>query len=339
MPLNMAGGDSAPGGLVLRGRRDECAVLDGCSTGRVTVRAACWCYAESAGIGKTALVEYAIESATDLTVLQAAGCEAEMELAFAALHQLCAPLLDRLDGLPGPQREALATTFGLSAGTVPDRFFVGLAVLGLLSEAAQERPLLCVIDDAQWLDRASVQALAFVARRMLAEPVVMLFAAREPSDLLAALPELVVGELGDADARALLASVIPGRLDERIADQLLAETRGNPLALLELPRGLIAAQLAGGFGLPGALSLQGRIQESFLARLAALPEDTRRLLLVAAADPTGDPALLWRAVERLGITGSALEPARSSRAYRNRRQSPVSPSARALGDLPGGDAG
>jgi DNA-binding CsgD family transcriptional regulator len=312
MPLNMAGGDSAPAGLVLRGRRDECAVLDALLDGARDGQSGVLVLRGEPGIGKTALVEYAIESATDLTTLQAAGCEAEMELAFAALHQLCAPLLDRLYGLPGPQREALATTFGLSAGRVPDRFFVGLAVLGLLSEAAQERPLLCVIDDAQWLDRASVQALAFVARRMLVEPVVMLFAAREPSDLLAALPELVVGELGDGDARALLASVIPGRLDERIVDQLLAETRGNPLALVELPRGLSAAQLAGGFGLPGALSVQGRIQESFLARLTALPGEAQRLLLVAAADPTGDPVLLWRAVERLGITGSALDPARSS---------------------------
>jgi len=212
-----------------------------------------------AGIGKTALLDYAIASASDMRVLRAVGVEAEMELAFSALHQLCAPLVDRLDGLPGPQRDALATTFGLSAGAVPDRFFVGLAVLGLLSEAAEVRPLLCVIDDAQWLDRASGQALAFVARRVLAEPVVMLFAAREPSELLAGLPEVVLEGLGDTDARALLASVIPGRLDERIADELLAETRGNPLALLELPRGLSPAQLAGGFGLPAALSLSGRM--------------------------------------------------------------------------------
>ena len=174
-----------------------------------------------------------------------------MELAFGALHQLCVPLLDRLDRPPGPQRESLETTFGLSAGRVPDRFFVGLAVLGLLSEVAEERPILCVVDDAQWLDRASAQALAFVARRLLAESVAMLFGAREPSDETAGLPELVVEGLRAADARSLLASVIPGRLDERVADELLAEAQGNPLALLELPRGLSAAQLAGGFGLPG----------------------------------------------------------------------------------------
>src|SRR5690242_4851086 len=301
------------GGMMLRGRRTECAMLDGLLEGARGGQSGVLVLRGEAGIGETALLEYVIGSASDMRVLRAVGVQSEMELAFATLHQLCAPVLDRLDGLPGPQRGALATTFGLSAGAVPDRFFVGLAVLGLLSGAAEERPLLCVIDDAQWLDWASAQALTFVARRMLAEPVVMLFAAREQSDLLAALPELVVGGLGGADARALLASVIPGRLDERIAGQLLAETRGNPLALLELPRGLSAAQLAGGFGLPGALSVQGRIENSFVARLEALPRDAQRLLLVAAAEPTGDPALLWRAVERLGITGSALEPARTAR--------------------------
>ncbi|HET7048162.1 MAG TPA: hypothetical protein VFI54_07845 [Solirubrobacteraceae bacterium] len=253
-----------------------------------------------------------IASASDLRVLRAVGVESEMELAFAALHQLCAPLLDRLDRLPGPQRDALQTTFGLSAGPVPDRFFVGLAVLGLLSEVADERPILCVVDDAQWLDKASAQTLAFVARRLLADSVVVLFATREPDGELTGLPSLLVQGLRGADARSLLASVIPGRLDERIADQLLAETRGNPLALLELPRGLPAAQLAGGFGLPAALSLQGRIEESFQARLGGLPDDTQRLLLVAAAEPTGDPALLWRAAEQLAVTDSALELAESA---------------------------
>jgi len=186
---------------------------------------------------QTALLEYAVASASGLTVLRAAGVESERELAFAALHQLCAPLLDRLDRLPGPQRDALATAFGMTAGAVPDRFFIGLAVLGLLSEAAEKRPLMCVIDDAQWLDRASAHALAFVARRMLAESVVLLFALRHSGEEFAGLPELVVDGLEDADARQLLKTVIPGRLDERIADQLLAEARGNPLALLELPHG------------------------------------------------------------------------------------------------------
>jgi ATP/maltotriose-dependent transcriptional regulator MalT len=270
-----------------------------------------------AGVGKTALLEYAIASASAsasaLTVVRVAGIESEMELAFAALHQLCAPMLDRLERVPVRQRDALQTAFGLGAGEVPDRFLVGLAVMSLLSEVAQEHPLLCVIDDAQWLDQASAQALAFVARRMLAEPVLLLFAAREPSDPLTGLPELALAGLSDADAHALLSSVVPGRLDGRIAQQIIVETRGNPLALLELPRGLGAGQLAGGFGLPGALSLSGRIESSFLRRLEALPEDTRRLLLVAAAEPTGDPALLWRAAERLAIDARALEPAESER--------------------------
>src|ERR1700750_839696 len=173
-----------------------------------------------AGVGKTALLEYAIASASDLRVLGAVGGESEMELAFAALHQLCAPVLDRLERLPAPQRDALLTTFGLRAGAVPDRFLVGLAVLSLLSGVADESPLLCVVDDVQWLDRASAQCVAFVARRLLAESVVMLFAARDGSDLLTGLPALVVGGLRGADARSLLVSALPGRLDEEVADEL-----------------------------------------------------------------------------------------------------------------------
>ena len=297
---------------MLRGRRDECAVLDRLLDGARAGRSGALVLEGEAGVGKTALLDYAIASASDLRVLRAVGVESEMELAFAALHQLCAPVLDRLERLPVPQRDALLTTFGLRAGPVPDRFLVGLAVLSLLSEVADERPLVCVVDDAQWLDRASAQCVAFVARRLLAESVVMLFAAREQSDLFAGLPELVVEGLRAADARSLLVSVIPGRLDEGVADELLAETRGNPLALLELPRGLTAAQLAGGFALPGALSLSGRIEESFVNRLEALPAETQRLLLAAAAEPLGDRALLGRAAERLGITGAALEPAESA---------------------------
>jgi hypothetical protein len=204
-----------------------------------------------AGIGKTALLEHAVASASGLRVLRATAVESEMELPFAALHQLCGPMLDRVDRLPGPQRDALAITFGVRAVPAPDRFFVGLAVLSLLSEVADEQPVLCVVDDAQWLDRASAQALGFVARRLFAESVALLFAARQPAEEFAGLHELVVEGLQDADARRLLQAVIPGRLDERVADQLLAETAGNPLALLELPRGLSAAQLAGGFALCG----------------------------------------------------------------------------------------
>ena len=298
--------------VVLRGRGEQCAQLDHLLEAALAGRGGSLVLRGEAGVGKTALLEYAIASGRTLRVIRVAGMESEMELAFAGLHQLCAPMLDRLERVPDPQRDALQTTFGLRAGAVPDRFLVGLAVLSLLSEVAEEQPLLCVIDDAQWLDRASAEALAFVARRLLAEPVVLLFAAREPSDPLSGLPELVLEGLADADARALLASVVPGRLDKRIAEQVIVETRGNPLALLELPRGLSAGQLAGGFGLPGALSLSGRIEKSFLRRLGALPEDTRRLLLVAAAEPTGDPALLWRAAKRLAIDAPALEPAESA---------------------------
>jgi DNA-binding CsgD family transcriptional regulator len=312
MVVLRAGVGSAPEVLMLRGRREECAVLDGLLEGARAGRSGTLVVHGAPGVGKTALLKYAIESACDSRVLRAIGVESERELAFAVLHQLCVPLAAFLDRLPGPQRAALAITFGLSEGAVPDRFLVGLAALGLFSEAAEERPLLCVVDDAQWLDRASAEVLAFVARRLQAESVVMLFAAREPSDLFAGLPQMVVDGLREADARALLASVIPGRLDERVVDQLLAETRGNPLALLELPRGLTAPQLAGGFALPRALPLEGRIEESFLRRLEALPIATQRLLLVAAAEPVGDPALLWRAAERLEIAGPVLEPAEAA---------------------------
>jgi DNA-binding CsgD family transcriptional regulator len=312
MAVLMADDESAPGGLTLRGRRDERATLDRLIDQARAGRSGVLVVRGDAGVGKTALLAYGIGSASDMLVVRASGVESEMELAFAALHQLCAPLFAWLDRLPGPQRHALEITFGLSEGPAPDRFFVGLAVLGLLSEAAEERPLLCVIDDAQWLDRASAQAFLFVARRLQVDSVVMLFAARERSDETAGLPELVLDGLRGADARALLASVIPGRLDARVAEQLVAEARGNPLALLELPRNLTAAQLAGGFGLPAALSLSGRIEGSFQQRLEALPTDTQTLLLVAAADPTGDPALFWLTARELGITDSALEPAESA---------------------------
>jgi tetratricopeptide (TPR) repeat protein len=232
-----------------------------------------------------------------------------MELAFAGLHQLLAPVLDHLERLPVPQRDALRTAFGLSAGPAPDRFLVGLAVLGLLSEVAGERPLVCVVDDEQWLDRASVQALGFVARRLAADPVGLVFAARVAGVELAGLPELVVAGLAEDDARTLLDAVLAGPVDARVRDLIVAETRGNPLALLELPRGLAPAELAGGFGLPGAGSLPGRIEDSFRRQLEGLPEQTRRLLAVAAADPSGDPLLVWRAAERLGIPVAAGAPA------------------------------
>ncbi len=257
------------------------------------------------GVGKTALLASAIGSASGFRVMRAVGVESEVELAFAALQQLCAPMLDCLERLPSPQQEALGVAFGLRAGHAPDRFLVGLAALSLLADAAQEQPLLCVVDDAQWLDRASAQVLVFVARRLMAESVALVFSTRDRSDELAGLPQLTVEGLRDRDARALLGSTVRVPLDERVRERLVAETRGNPLALLELPRGLTPAQLAGGFGLLDAPRLAGQIEDSFRMRFAGLPEETQRLLLVAAAEPVGDPVLLWRAAERLGIGAHA----------------------------------
>ena len=260
-------------------------------------------------MGKTALLEYLAGQASGCRVARAGGVQSEMELAFAVLHQLCAPMLDRLERLPAPQRDALRTAFGLSAGPAPDRFLIGLAALGLLSEMAGDRPLVCIIDDEQWLDSASAQVLAFVARRLGAESVGMVFGARVPTGDLAGLPELVIGGLREDDARALLDSALTGPLDARIRDQIIAEAHGNPLALLELPRGWTAAKLAGGFGLPGAVPLAGRIEESFRRQLGALPAQPRRLLQLAAAEPTGNPVLMWRAAGRLGICAEAAGPA------------------------------
>ena len=300
---------SRSGSGALRGRRSECAVLDGLLEGVRAGHSEVLVVRGEAGVGKTALLDYAVAPALDLRVVRVVGVESEMELAFAALHQLCAPVLDHVGGLPGPQRAALRAAFGLEDGPAPDRFLVGLAVLGLLSEMAGERPLVCVVDDAQWLDRASAQALAFVARRLQAESVMMLFAAREPGTDLGGLPELVVEGLRDVEARELLDSVVRWPLDERVRERFVAETQGNPLALLELPLGLSPAELAGGFGLPDALPVPGRIQESFGRRVEGLPKETRLLLAVAAAEPVGDPALVWRAAGRLGIPAHASGPA------------------------------
>src|SRR4051812_19048624 len=291
----------------LRGRARECALLDGLVAAIRQSESRALMLRGEAGIGKTALLDHLVDSASDATVVRAVGVESEMELAFASLHQLCAPMLDRRDRLPGPQRQALEIVFGLSEGAPPDRFVVGLAVLSLLSEVAEERPLLCVVDDAQWLDHASALTLAFVARRLLAEPVGIVFAAREPGEELRNVPQLEVHGLRDADARALLEADARVILDERVRDRVIAETQGNPLALLELPRGLTGTELAGGLGLPGGQPMSGRIEESFVRRLDALPEDARRLLLLAAAEPVGDPLLLWRAAELLRIGPAAAD--------------------------------
>src|SRR5437763_10091846 len=271
----------------LLGRADECARLDALVGDIRQGESRSLVLRGEAGIGKTALLEYLVESASDFALVRAAGVESEMELAYASLQQLCAPMLDRLESLPLPQRQALEIVFGLSSGPAPDRFLVGLAVLSLFSEAAEQRPLLCVVDDAQWLDQASALTLAFVARRLLAEPVAIIFATREPGEELQHVSELEVFGVHDSDARALLSSAVRFQLDERVRDRIIAETRGNPLALLELPRGLTARQLAGGFGLLGAQALTGRIEESFVRRLEALSDEARRLLLAAAAEPVG----------------------------------------------------
>src|SRR3954451_11853719 len=250
------------GAARLRGRANECALLDDLISAVRRGESRSLVLRGDAGIGKTALLEYLIASAPDAKVVRAVGVQSDMELAFAGLHQLCGPLLDRLDRLPTPQRQAMETVFGLSTGEAPDRFRVGLAALSLFSEVAEQRPLLCVVDDAQWLDNASALTLAFVARRLLADPVALVFATREAAEELLHVSELEVGGVRNEDARALLGSAVRFKLDERVRDRIIAETRGNPLALLELPRGMTARQLAGGFGLVEAQGLAGRIEDS-----------------------------------------------------------------------------
>jgi DNA-binding CsgD family transcriptional regulator len=293
----------------LRGRLDELGFLGGLIDAVRAGESRALVLSGEAGVGKSALLDYVAGHASGCRVVRATGVQSEMELAFAGLQQLCKPLLDHLDRLPGPQCEALHIAFGLSAGPAPDRFLVGLAVLSLLSDAAEEQPLIGLVDDEQWLDHASAQALGFAARRLEAESVGLVVAARQPSGHMAGLPELVIEGLRADDARALLDSVLTGPLDSRVRDRIVAETRGNPLALLELPRGLTPAELAGGFGFAGAAPVSGRVEESFRRRVRALPDQSRRLLLVAAADPTGDPGLVWRAAGLLEIGAEAAAPA------------------------------
>jgi DNA-binding CsgD family transcriptional regulator len=300
-------------GLVGRGR--ECETLTGLVAAVKAGRSRTLVLRGEAGIGKTALLEFLVDRAAGCRVARAAGVESEMELAYAGLHQLCGPYLERLDRLPAPQRDALATAFGLRPGAAPDRFLVGLAVLTLLSEVAEELPLICVVDDAQWLDRASTQTLEFVARRLWVEPVAMVFAVRESEEelVLSGLPELMVEGLSSRDAGGLLDASVPGVLDSGVRDRILAESHGNPLALLELPRGLSATELAfGAVSAAGATPLVHRLELGFLRQLAPLPQQSRRLLLAAAAEPVGDVPLLWRAVERLGIRPEAASAAEAA---------------------------
>ena len=293
----------------LTGRRRERWVLDRLADAVRAGESRVLVVAGEPGVGKTVLLDYLAVKATGCRVARATGVQSEMDLAFAGLHQLLAPMLAQLDDQPVPQRNALRTAFGIGTGPAPDRFLVGLAVLSLLSEVAGERPLICLVDDQQWFDRTSAQVLGFVARRLVTEPIGLVFAARVPDGELAGLPELVVEGLREDDARTLLDSVLTGPLDARVRDQILAEARGNPLALVELVRGVTPAELAGGFGLPGAAPIAGRVEEAFRRRVAALPDQARRLLQVAAADPTGDPVLVWRAAGRLGIGAEAAAPA------------------------------
>jgi DNA-binding CsgD family transcriptional regulator len=301
-------------GSGLLDRVRECEVLDQLVSGVRAGQSRVLVLRGEAGVGKTALLEHLSATAEACRVVRASGIESEMELAFAGVHALCMPMLSRLARLPGPQREALSTAFGLSTGPAPDRFLVGLAVLSLLADATEEQPLICIIDDAQWLDRVSAQTFAFVARRLLAERVGLVFAVRESGEEqeFARLPELVIEGLPADDARTLLDAVIPGALDARVRDRILGEAGGNPLALLELPRGRTSIAMAGGFGLPGQMPLTSRLEQGFVRQLESFSADTRRLLLLAAAEPVGDVTLLWRAAERLGIGSDAAAPAQAA---------------------------
>jgi DNA-binding CsgD family transcriptional regulator len=295
----------------LLGRRGECEALDRLLADVLADRSRVIVLRGEAGVGKSALLGYLSGRVAGWHIARAVGVESEMELAYAALHQLCAPMLDHLDRLPAPQRDALATVFGRSAGAAPDRFLVGLATLTLFAEVAEQQPLACIVDDAQWLDHASAQILGFVARRLLAERIAVVCAARTGAgdDVLAGLPELSVRGLGDSDARALLLANVPGPLDAAVCAQIIMESHGNPLALLELPRTWNVAGLAGGFGLPSSQPIVGRIEQSYVRRLRLLPADTQLLVLTAAAEPLGDRVLLHRAAETLGIDLAAAGPA------------------------------
>lgn len=298
-------------GPTLHGRTDECRQLDELAAA-ARVQSQVLVLRGEAGVGKTALLDHVIAAADGFRVIRVVGVESDMELAFAALHQLCAPLLDQLDALPQPQREALDVAFGRGVGPTPDRFLVGLAVLSLMATASERQPLMCVIDDAQWLDQVSMQTLGFVARRLLAEPVALVFAVRDRPDVLAGLAELNVDGLSDVDARELLETVMVGGIDPRVRDRIVAETRGVPLAIVEVPHSVSATELAGGFWISGKRSSTSALEQGFERRIEALPEDTQRLVLLASAEPVGDAALFLRAAALLGIPVDALGPAEAA---------------------------
>ena len=294
----------------LLGRTKECELLDRILEGVMSGRGGAVVVRGEAGIGKSALLDYLADRCSDCQLARTAGVESETEFPMAAVQQLFGPaLLERAEALPGPQRDALKRSFGLVEGAPPDLFLVGMAVLGAVADLAHERPLVLLVDDAQWLDRASAQVLTFVARRLDAEPVAIVFATRTDSPELAGVPEMDVGGLDDRHATELLDSVLAGPIDERVRDQIVGESRGNPLALLELPRALTPQELAGGFGVPGKVTVSGGIEQLFQRQLAGLPPQTRRLLQIAAADPTGELLLVWEAAERLGVEPGAASPA------------------------------
>ncbi|MFH8443388.1 AAA family ATPase [Streptomyces sp. NPDC018026] len=303
------------GNVPLRGRRHELAELDALVNRARAGHSEALTVSGEAGVGKTALLDHLTASAAPhVRVERTVASQSEMELAYAGLQQLCGPMLGSAVRLPAPQQEAIEVAFGLRSAPAPSPFLVGLAVLGLLTEAAEERGLLCVIDDAQWLDQASARAIAFAARRMDAEGIALVLAMRRTDEAFASLPHMIVEGLDYEDASALLRLAVPGGLDRRVRERLLAEARGNPLALRELPRALSPAEIAGGFALTGSLPLESRIEQSLIVQLAPLPAPARLLLLLAAADPTGDPGLLWQASELLGLGQEAFDAARDTEA-------------------------
>lgn len=297
------------GAQALRGRAHECEALENLVATVKSGSCQVLVLRGEAGVGKTALLDYVCDTASGFQIVHVVGVESDMELAFAGLQQLCAPLMTHLDAIPEPQREALNVAFGRGIGETPDRFLVGLAVLSVLAAAGDEQPVLCIVDDAQWLDQVSVQTLGFIARRLLAEPVGLVFAVRDQPELLSGLPELAVTGLSDTDARELLESVMFGGIDPRVRDRIVAETRGIPLAILEVPRSVSATELSGGFWISGKRSSAAAVEQGFIGRIQSLPRPTRQLLLVAAAEPIGDAALFLSAAAQLGIPVDDLAPA------------------------------
>ncbi|WP_178359017.1 LuxR family transcriptional regulator [Mycolicibacterium hippocampi] len=292
----------------LVGRAAECAMLDKLATDVRDGFSGALVLIGEPGVGKTRLLQYMAESATEVTILWIVGAQSELRLGFAALHRLLLPYLDRLDRLSGPHRTALEVTFGLTEGPTPDRFVVSLAALALLSDVAAERPVVCLIDDAQWLDQESLAVLGFIGRRLYADPIGMAFSAREHAGDLTALEGLTtrrIAALDPASARGILDEAVSGPLDPRVAARVIDETGGNPLAMLELLGELSTEQLAGRFPLPRHLPVGHRVDVHFLAQVATLPPEARTVLLIAAACVDEKSSTVWRAGALLGVAAAA----------------------------------